>query len=111
MSKPTESTEFRVRIIDTAGGQPYLSDCHPADNRSFVSGVGAQSALAAYGYNRADWSHIPGGVISGTSLIRPDFPEFKEFPFLRCQMEYVIGGAAAYIFDVLAAQKLAGESQ
>ncbi len=89
----------------------FVLGCHPADNRSFVSGVGARSALAAYGYNRADWSHIPGGVISGTSLIRPDFPEFKEFPFLWYQMEYVIGGAATYIFDVLAAQKLAGESQ
>lgn len=31
-------------------------------------------ATVAYGLNRADWSYIPGGVISGTAMIRPDFP-------------------------------------
>ena len=29
-------------------------------------------------FNRADSSYIPGGVVSGTALIRPDFPELKE---------------------------------
>jgi hypothetical protein len=81
---------------------------HPAGNESYVSGVGARSPLIAYGTNRADWSHIPGGVISGASLIRPDFMELKRFPFLWYQTEYVIHGAATYIFDVLAAEKLAG---
>ncbi|MFN7992669.1 MAG: glycoside hydrolase family 9 protein [Bryobacteraceae bacterium] len=87
----------------------FVLGAHPAGNKSFVSGVGANSALVAYGYNRAEWSHIPGGVISGTSLIKPDFLELKEFPFLWYQTEYVLSGAATYIFDVLAAQKLAAE--
>ena len=39
---------------------------------SFASGVGAESPRVAYGVNRADWSFIPGGVISGTNLVRPD---------------------------------------
>jgi hypothetical protein len=47
-------------------------------------------------------------VISGTSLIKPDYMELKEFPFLWYQTEYVISGAATYIFDVLAAERLAG---
>ena len=48
---------------------------HPGENNaSFVSGVGAHSATVAYGFNRADWTYIPGGVISGTALIRPDLP-------------------------------------
>ncbi len=81
---------------------------HPANNRSFVSGVGVESPLAAGGINRADWSHIPGGVISGASLVKPDYMELKKFPFLWYQTEYVIGGAATYIFDLLAAEKLAG---
>jgi hypothetical protein len=84
----------------------YVLGCHPATNESLVSGVGANSTLAAYGFNRADWSHIPGGVISGTSLIKPDYLELKAFPFLWYQTEYVIHGAATYIFDVLAAQHL-----
>ena len=44
---------------------------------------------------------------SGPNLIRPDFPELKQpFPFLWQQAEYVIGGAATYIFCVLAADRL-----
>jgi hypothetical protein len=84
----------------------FVLGCHPATNESFVSGVGAHSTLAAYGYNRADWSNVPGGVISGTSLIKPDVMELKTFPFLWYQTEYVIHGGATYIFDVLAAQHL-----
>jgi len=86
----------------------FVLGCHPANNESFVSGVGARSPIIAYGFNRADWSHIPGGVISGTSLVKPDYMELKEFPFLWYQTEYVLSGAATYIFDVLAAERLAG---
>ncbi len=82
----------------------FVHGCHPANNESFVSGVGAVSPLIAYGYNRADWSHIPGGVISGVSLVKPDLMELKEYPFLWYQTEYVISGAATYIFDLLAAR-------
>ncbi len=86
----------------------YVLGCHPATNESFVSGVGARSALSAYGFNRADWSYQPGGIISGTSLIKPDLLELKSpFPFLWYQTEIVIGGAGSWIFDVLAAEKLA----
>jgi hypothetical protein len=77
---------------------------HPGSNESYVSGVGARSALIANGFNSADWSYVPGGVISGASLIVPDFMELKEFPFLWYQSEYVVNGAASYIFDVLAAK-------
>jgi hypothetical protein len=87
----------------------FVLGCHPANNQSYVSGVGARSPLIAYGFNRADWSHIPGGVISGASLVKPDLMELKEFPFLWYQTEYVISGAATYIFDLLAAEKLLGE--
>jgi endoglucanase len=84
----------------------FVLGCHPATNESFVSGVGTHSAPVAYGFNRADWSCIPGGVFSGCSLIKPDFMELKVFPFLWYQREYVIHGAATYIFLVLAANQL-----
>ena len=85
----------------------YILGCHPGSNISLVSGVGARSLTVAYGTNRADWSYVPGGVASGTGLIRPDFPELKDnFPFLWQQTENVIGGSATYIFCVLAADKL-----
>jgi hypothetical protein len=86
----------------------FVLGCHPGSNQaSFASGVGAQSATVGYGLNRADWSYIPGGVISGTALIRPDFPELLTFPFLWQQTEYVLGGGSShYMFLVLAAQQI-----
>ena len=85
----------------------FILGCHPgSNNASFASGVGAKSATVAYGLNRADWSYIPGGVVSGTALIRPDFPELLTFPFLWQQTEYVLGGGSShYMFLVLAANK------
>jgi len=88
----------------------YVLGCHPGSNTSLVSGVGAHSLTVAYGFNMHWWSYIPGGMASGTALIRPDFPELKEpFPFLWQQTEYVMPGAASYIFCVMAADKLLNE--
>jgi hypothetical protein len=83
----------------------FVLGCHPGpNNASFVSGVGAHSMTTAYGVNRADWSYIPGGVASGTALIRPDFPELLEWPFLWQQGEYCLGHPTSdYIFLILAA--------
>lgn len=84
---------------------------HPGSNvSSFVSGVGSQSLTVAYGVNRADWSYIPGGSGSGTALIRPDFPELLEWPFLWQQTEYVMGGGTTdYLILALAANHLYGK--
>lgn len=85
----------------------FVLGCHPGDNTSsFASGVGSRSMTTAYGYNRADYGYIPGGVVSGTALIRPDFPELKDFPYLWQQGEYVLGGGSSnYMFLVLSADK------
>lgn len=79
---------------------------HPGENTSsFVSGVGSRSVTEAYGANRADRSYIPGGSVSGTGIIRPDFPELKEWPYFWQQTEYVMGGGATnFMFLVLAAK-------
>ena len=83
----------------------FILGCHPGSNTaSFASGVGARSVTTAYGFNRADWSYIPGGIVSGTALIRPDFPELLTWPFLWQQTEYVLGGGTTdYLFLILAA--------
>jgi endoglucanase len=85
----------------------FILGCHPGSNTaSFASGVGASSVTTGYGFNRADWSYIPGGIVSGTALIRPDFPELLTWPFLWQQTEYVLGGGTTdYLFLVLAANK------
>jgi hypothetical protein len=86
----------------------FVLGVHPGENTaSFASGVGSRSMTTAYGINRADWSYIPGGVTSGTALIRPDFPELKDFPYLWQQGEYVLGGGSShYMFLVLAADQV-----
>jgi endoglucanase len=91
----------------------FVLGVHPGENTmSFASGVGAKSATVAYGTNRADWSYIPGGVISGTALIRPDLPELKIWPFFWQQTEYVMGGGETnYMFLALAADALYGKNR
>jgi len=86
----------------------FVLGCHPGSNTaSFASGVGTKSVLSAYCAYRQDWSYIPGGVVSGTALIRPDFPELLEFPFLWQQTEYVAGeGSTVYMLLVLSARKI-----
>jgi endoglucanase len=96
------TTEYMLNALN------FILGCHPGPNTSsFVSGVGSESMIPAYGFNRADWSYIPGGVSSGTALIRPDFPELLKWPYLWQQGEYVLGGGTSdYLFLVLAADHL-----
>ena len=86
----------------------FILGCHPGKNTaSFASGVGAKSLTVAYGFNRADWSYIPGGVGSGTALIRPDLPELKKWPYFWQQTEYVMGGGGTnFMFLAMAADYL-----
>ena len=73
----------------------FVLGTHPGENTSsFASGVGVRSLTVAYGVNRDEWSYIPGGVASGTALIRPDLPELKTWPYFWQQAEYVMGGGA-----------------
>lgn len=75
----------------------FILGVHPGVNTaSFASGVGARSVERGYGLNRADYAYIPGGVASGTALIRPDLPELKDYPYLWQQAEYVMGGGATH---------------
>lgn len=85
----------------------FVLGVHPGGNPiSYVSGVGAQSALTANGLNRADWSHIPGGMIAGASLIRPNFLELKNSPYIAQQTSYSVSGSAQFMFLALAANRL-----
>ena len=93
---------YTFRVLD------YLLGAHPVSNVSYVSGIGAQSKLIAYGNNRADYTFIPGGVIPGVTVIQPDFPELmNDWPFLWYENEYVVDAASAFIFVANAANSLA----
>tara|TARA_R110001583_G_scaffold335_2_gene3022 strand:+ start:3064 stop:5565 length:2502 start_codon:yes stop_codon:yes gene_type:complete len=86
----------------------FVLGVHPGVNiSSFASGIGSKSLTQAYGINRGENSFIPGGIGSGTALIRPDFPELLEWPYLWQQTEYVLGGGTTdYMFLILAADQL-----
>jgi endoglucanase len=89
----------------------FVLGCHPGENTaSFASGIGERSLTVAYGFNRSEWTYIPGGVASGTALIRPDLPELKVWPYFWQQTEYVMGGGATdFMLLAMAADRLLNE--
>ena len=96
-----------VGIEDTLRGFDYVLGRHPVSSVSYVSTVGTDSKLIAYGNNRADYSFIPGGVIPGVVIIQPDFPELKDkWPFLWYENEYVVDDASTFILAANAAEAL-----
>ena len=87
------SKEYAIR------GLNYVLGCHPASSISFVSGVGVSSKRVTYGNNRADFTSIPGGMVPGNYLIKPDFYENQEnWPFIWYENEVVVDGCAGYIY-------------
>ncbi len=94
-------TDYTLRAAN------YLLGTHPVSSTSYVSSVGTSSKLKAYGNNRADNTFIPGDVIPGYIVIKPDFPEcIDDFGFLRFEDEYVISDAARWIVAANAADAI-----
>jgi endoglucanase len=90
--------EYTLRALD------YLLGRHPVNNLSLVSTVGTNSKLVGYGHNRADYSFVPGGLVPGVIIIKPDFPELtSDWPFLWFENEYTVGTTADYILVANAA--------
>ena len=86
----------------------YLLGTHPVSSVSYISGIGRVSKLVAYGgNNRSDYSFIPGGMIPGYVIIKPDFPEcITGFGFLWYEDEYTVDAAATWILEANAANAL-----
>ena len=85
----------------------YILGTHPVSSTSYVSSVGTVSKLKGYGNNRADGAFIPGGVIPGYIIIKPDFPEcIDNFGFLWFEDEYTISDASTWILAANAANAL-----
>lgn len=91
-------TDYTLNAID------YVLGRHPANNLSLVSTVGTASKLIGYGHNRADYGFIPGGLVPGVLIVKPDFPELKtDWPFLWFENEYTVATTSAYILAANAA--------
>jgi hypothetical protein len=98
--------EYTLRAVN------YILGTHPVSSTSYVAGVGTVSKMKTYSNNRADNSYIPGAVIPGYVIIKPDFPEcIDDFGFLWFEDEAVVAGSANWVVAGNAAEAIIEESK
>jgi endoglucanase len=98
--------EYTLRAVN------YILGTHPVSSTSYVAGVGTVSKTRTYSNNRADNSYIPGAVIPGYIIIKPDFPEcIDDFGFLWFEDEAVVAGSANWVVAGNAADAIIRESK
>ena len=96
--------EYTLRAVN------YILGTHPVSSSSYVAGVGTVSKTMTYSNNRADNAYIPGAVIPGYIIIKPDFPEcIDDFGFLWFEDEAVVAGSASWIVAGNAADAITKE--
>jgi hypothetical protein len=90
----------------------YLLGAHPDSSVSYISGIGTASKLQGYGNNRADNTFVPGGMVPGYVVIKPDFPEcITNFGFLWFEDEYTVDAAATWVMEANAADAIVKETE
>jgi hypothetical protein len=98
--------EYTLRAVN------YILGTHPVSSTSYVAGVGTVSKMMTYSNNRADNAYIPGAVIPGYIIIKPDFPEcIDDFGFLWFEDEAVVAGSASWVVAGNAANAIIKESK
>ncbi|WP_255462548.1 glycoside hydrolase family 9 protein [Granulicella sp. WH15] len=98
------SPEYTLRAVN------YILGTHPVSSTSYVAGVGTVSKTKTYSNNRADNAYIPGAVIPGYIIIKPDFPEcIDDFGFLWFEDEAVVAGSANWVVAGNAADAITKE--
>jgi endoglucanase len=98
--------EYTLRAVN------YILGTHPVSSTSYVAGVGTVSKTRTYSNNRADNAYIPGAVIPGYIIIKPDFPEcIDDFGFLWFEDEAVVAGSASWVVAGNAADAITKESK
>ncbi len=96
--------EYTLRAVN------YILGTHPVSSTSYVAGVGTVSKTMTYSNNRADNAYIPGAVIPGYVIIKPDFPEcIDNFGFLWFEDEAVVAGSASWVVAGNAADAITKE--
>jgi hypothetical protein len=98
--------EYTLRAVN------YILGTHPVSSTSYVAGVGTVSKTKTYSNNRADNAYIPGAVIPGYIIIKPDFPEcIDDFGFLWFEDEAVVAGSANWVVAGNAADAIVTQSK
>ena len=73
----------------------------------FLDRDGTINVEKDYLHRVEDFAFIPGGVVPGVLVLKPDYPEnMDDWPFLWGENEYVISIGASYVFLANAAQEL-----
>jgi hypothetical protein len=99
------SPDYTLRAVN------YIVGTHPVSSTSYVAGVGTVPKTKTYSNNRADNAYIPGAVIPGYIIIKPDFPEcIDDFGFLWFEDEAVVAGSASWVVAGNAANALVQQS-
>jgi endoglucanase len=88
----------------------YLLGTHPVSSESYIAAIGTASKLHTYSNNRGDDSYIPGGMIPGYIVIKPDFPEcITDFGMLWFEDETTVSAASSWVLEANAAEAVVAE--
>ncbi|MBK9989314.1 MAG: glycoside hydrolase family 9 protein [Verrucomicrobia bacterium] len=100
------SPEYTLRAVN------YILGTHPVNSTSYVAGVGTVAKTKTYSFNRGDNAYIPGAVVPGYIIIKPDFPEsLDDFGFLWFEHEAVVAGSASWVVAGAAAEAITKKAQ
>ncbi|WP_343252707.1 glycoside hydrolase family 9 protein [Ligaoa zhengdingensis] len=97
---------YTLRAVD------YILGRHPANNTSWLTGVGTKSHQHPYNSNRGDESYIPGSILPGHITFNPDYVEsLDDFSFLWFENESIINYQSQWISAGMAASLIAQAEQ
>lgn len=85
----------------------YLLGTHPVSSVSYIAAIGTQSKLKTYSNNRGDHSYLPGAMIPGYVVIKPDFPEcITNFGMLWYEDETTVSAGSSWVLLANAADAI-----
>lgn len=88
----------------------YLLGMHPASSESYIAAIGTTSKLHTYSNNRGDNSYIPGAMIPGYIVIKPDFPEcITDSGMPWYEDETTVSAASSWVLEANAAAAIVKE--
>jgi endoglucanase len=85
----------------------YLLGTHPVSSESYIAAVGTVSRQHTYSNNRGDNSYIPGAMIPGYIVIKPDYPEcISGYGMLWFEHETTVSAASSWVLLANAAEAI-----
>jgi endoglucanase len=88
----------------------YLLGTHPVSSESYIAAIGTVSRKQTYSNNRGDYAYIPGAMIPGYVVIKPDFPECIEgFGMLWFEHETTVSASSSWVLAANAADAIVRE--